>query len=712
MGIGIAVAKALKDVHKGGIVHKDINPANIIVNPKTNTIRLVDFGIASNYGTEQATMMSPNAVPGTPGYMSPEQTGRMNRSVDYRSDFYSLGATLYELVTGRPLFSAEEPIEWFHCHIARTPTAPADVNSSIPRVLSDLIMKLLAKTAEQRYQSATGLLHDLRECYAQLNTSAAIQNFALGTRDLPDHFRIPQKLYGREKEVNQLLQAFEAAYDQVSLALVAGRSGIGKSSLINELHKPVTARRGYFIVGKFDLVHRDVPYSGLAVALRDLVQQILTESNERLAQWKHKLEQALGPNGALMTEMLPELKLIMGEQPKLDSVGPTESEQRFRLTLFNFIRVFSHADHPLVLVLDDMQWADSSTMQLADLLVDQVEGDRLMVVGAYRDNEVTPDHPLMQTLQQIQGTDVFLTHIELKPLEVPDICRLLADTLLTTSSEVEPLARVIRQKTEGNPFFVEEFLKDQHIRGNIKADPDTGKWVWNIEQLTQQQMTDNVAALMTRKLDRLPETSLRLLRLASCAGNRFSLSVLSMIAEMSPAKVAEALRAPIEEGLITPVSDIYQLTELQQDTDPGRLTVRFAFNHDRIQETAYNLVDQDTRLAAHLEIGRQLLRNLSAAERKEGLFAIVTHLNLASALITDEQEKRELCRLNLEAGHRARQAASYPIAYSHFQRAIMLLGDQPWDTDYALALSAFSAAAEAAAFVGDHRALKTFCNPA
>ncbi|MFC4258025.1 diguanylate cyclase [Marinobacter lacisalsi] len=708
VGIGIAVAKALKDVHNGGVVHKDVNPANIVVNPKTNTIRLVDFGIASKYSTEQATMMSPSTVPGTPGYMSPEQTGRMNRLVDYRSDFYSLGATLYELVTGRPLFSAKEPIEWFHCHIARTPTAPADVNSSIPRVLSDLIMKLLAKTAEQRYQSATGLLHDLRECYAQLNTSAAIQDFQLGTRDVPDHFRIPQKLYGREKEVGQLLQAFEAAYDQVSLALVAGRSGIGKSSLINELHKPVTARRGYFIVGKFDLVHRDIPYSGLAVALRDLVQQILTESNERLAEWKLKLEQALGPNGALMTEMLPELKLIMGEQPSVAAVAPMESEQRFRLTLFNFIRVFSCADHPLVLVLDDLQWADSSTMRLADLLVDQVEGDRLMVVGAYRDNEITPDHPLIQTLQQMQGTDVFLTHITLKPLEIPDICRLLADTLLSTSSEVEPLARVIHQKTEGNPFFVEEFLKDQHVRGHIKADPDTGKWVWDIAQLTQQQMTDNVAGLMTRKLDRLPEESLRLLRLASCAGNQFSLSVLSMIAEMSPAKVAKALRIPVEEGLITPISDTYQLTELQQDTDPGRLTVRFAFNHDRIQETAYNLVDQDTRQAAHLEIGRQLLRNLNAVERKEGLFAIVTHLNLAVNLITDDQEKRELCRLNLEAGHRARQAASYPIAYSHFQRAILLLGDQPWDNDYALALSAFSAAAEAAAFVGDQRALKTF----
>lgn len=708
VGIGIAVTTALKDIHRAGIIHKDINPANIIVNAKTNTVRLVDFGIASRYGTEQATIKAPSSVPGTPGYMSPEQTGRMNRSVDYRSDFYSLGATLYELLTGRPLFAAQEPIEWFHCHIARSPVPPTDVNSSIPRVLSDMVMKLLAKTAEQRYQSATGLLHDLRECYRQLVANAAIRDFPLASRDVPEHFRIPQKLYGREQEVGQLLAAFEAAYNQVSLALVAGRSGIGKSSLVNELHKPVTARRGYFIVGKFDLVHRDVPYSGLVVALRDLVQQILTESNDRLADWKRKLEQALGPNGGLMTELLPELKLIMGPQPQVEPVGATESEQRFRLTLFNFIRVFSHADHPLVLVLDDLQWADSSTLRLADLLVDQVEGDRLMVVGAYRDNEIAPDHPLIQTLQQMQGTDVFLTHIDLQPLEVPDICRLLADTLMTSNSEVEPLARVIRQKTEGNPFFVEEFLKDQHARGLITADPDTGKWVWDITQLTQQQMTDNVAALMTRKLDRLPDTSLRLLRLASCAGNRFSLAMLSMIAEMSPAKAAEALQVPIEEGLITPINDAYQLTELEQDTDPGRLTVRFAFNHDRIQETAYNLVDQDTRLAAHLEIGRQLLRNLNAVERKEGLFAIVTHLNLAVSLITDDQEKRELCRLNLEAGHRSRQAASYPIAYGHFQRAIMLLGNTPWDTDYALALSAFSAAAEAAAYVGDHKALRSF----
>ncbi|SFR80886.1 diguanylate cyclase (GGDEF) domain-containing protein [Marinobacter daqiaonensis] len=708
VGVAVAITTALRNVHRAGIIHKDVNPANIIVNPKTSAIRLVDFGIASRYTTEQATMMAATSVPGTPGYMSPEQTGRMNRSVDSRSDFYSLGATLYELVTGRPLFTAESPIEWFHCHIARTPVAPADLNSNIPRVLSDLIMKLLSKTAEQRYQSATGLLHDLRECYRQLNATAAIADFPLARRDIPDHFRIPQRLYGREKQVAELLAAFEAAYDQVSLALVAGRSGIGKSSLINELHKPVTARRGYFISGKFDLVQRDIPYSGLVVALRDLVQQILTESNDRLAYWKGRLEDALGPNGALMTELLPELELIMGPQPPVSPAGATEAEQRFRLTLFNFIRVFSQADHPLVLVLDDLQWADSSTMRLADLLVDQIEGDRLLVVGAYRDNEVTPDHPLLKALQQMQDADVFLTHIDLGPLAVPDICRLLADTLMTSHTEVEPLARIIHQKTEGNPFFVEEFLKDQHSRGNITFDPMQGRWVWDIATLTQQQITDNVAQLMTRKLERLPETSLRLLRLASCAGNRFSLSVLSLIAEMSPAKVAEALHEPILEGLITPIRDAYQLTEVEQSTDAGRITVQFAFNHDRIQETAYNLVDERTRLAAHLEIGRQMLRNLNAADRKDGLFSIVTHLNTASALIDDPEEKRELCRLNLEAGHRARQAASYPIAYSHFQRAILLLGDRPWENDYALALSAFGAAAEAAAHIGDHRALRIF----
>ncbi len=708
LGIARAMAMALKDIHSAGIIHKDINPANILVNPKTGAIRLIDFGIATRYSREQALLASPTSVPGTPGYMSPEQTGRMNRSIDYRSDFYSLGATLYELVSGRPLFTASEPIEWFHCHIARTPVPPADLNSSIPRVLSDLIMKLLSKSAEDRYQSAAGLLHDLQECHRQLSTRSEILEFPLGRQDIPDHFRIPQQLYGREKEVGQLLTAFEKAYDTVSLALVSGRSGIGKSSLINELHKPVTARRGYFIVGKFDLVHRDIPYSGLVTALRDLVQQILTESAERLATWKRKIQDALGPNAGLMTELLPELELIMGPQPDVPPASATESEQRFRLTLFSFIRVFSNADHPLVLVLDDLQWADSSTLRLADLLIDQVEGDRLLVVGAYRDNEITPDHPLIHTLQKVQGTDVYLTQIDLKPLDTPDICQLLSDTLMTTVSEVEPLAEVVRQKTEGNPFFVEEFLKDQHQHGNITFNTEANRWVWDIGQLTQQQMTDNVASLMTRKLKSLPQESLDLLRLAACAGNRFSLAMLSAITETPPARVAKALRSPILEGLIVPIRDSYQLTELEQNSATGKLTIQFAFAHDRIQETAYDLLGREARTAAHLQIGRQLLRNLDAAERKDGLFAIVTHLNMAVHLIDNPDEKRELCRLNLEAGHRARQAASYPIAYSHFQKAVLLLGNTPWSTDYSLALSAFGAAAEAAAYEGDFKGMQMF----
>ncbi len=706
VGIATAIATALTHLHAAGIIHRDISPGNILVNSKSKGIRLIDFGIATRRQQEQTSLNYSATVPGTPGYMSPEQTGRMNRTVDYRSDFYSLGATLYELVTGQPMFSAEEPIEWFHCHIARTPVAPADVNNSIPRVLSDLIMKLLAKNAEQRYQSATGLLHDLRTCYRQITSTSSIEPFPLGTQDIPDQFRIPQRLYGREKEVRQLLTAFENAYGQVSLALVAGRSGIGKSRLINELHKPVTARRGYFTVGKFDLVHRDIPYNGLAVALRDLVQQILTESDDRLAYWRNRISNALGPNGILMTEMVPELELVIGPQPHLAEVEASESEQRFRLTLFNFIRVFSHADHPLVLVLDDLQWADSSTLKLADLLVNQVEGDRLLVVGAYRDNEVTPDHPLMLALQEMQDTDVYVTNIALDALSVPDICRLLSDTLMATTGEVEPLARVVHQKTEGNPFFVEEFLKDQHQRGHITYDATVGRWVWDITRLSEQQITDNVAGLMTRKLESLPADSLELVRLAACAGNRFSVAMLSMITDHSPAVVASILEAPTEAGLITPTRDSYQLTELARATDTGRITVEFAFTHDRIQEAAYRLLDPGTRQMTHLEIGRQLLYNLDPVERKDRLFAIVTHLNMAVALIDNPDELRELCRLNLEAGYRARQAASYPIAYNHFQKSVMLLGEDGWRQDYGLALSAYSAAAEAAAYVGDDRGLK------
>lgn len=708
--LAIGITRGLVAIHDAGIIHKDINPSNILHDPASGMVKVMDFNIATTMNRENATLSAPGVVPGTLAYMSPEQTGRMNRALDYRTDLYSLGATLYELLTGRPLFVVTEPIEWFHCHIARTPLAPADISPGVPRVVSDLVMKLLAKTAEDRYQSARGLLSDLQACRDQYRENHDIRPFPLALRDVPERFRIPQKLYGREADVAALMTAFDHAYDKVSLALVAGPSGMGKSSLIRELYRPVTARHGYFIVGKFDLLQRDVPYGGLVQALRDLIQQVLTESAERVALWKARILADVGDNTGLLTGLIPDLELIVGPQPRVPEAPALEAEQRFRLTLFSFMRVFSRADHPLVLVLDDLQWADSSTMRLADLLVDQMEGDRLLVVGAFRDNEITPDHPLIPVLTNIDQTDVVVTRINVGPLGHDHLCQLLADTFRTGTDEVASLARLVVRKTEGNPFFVDAFLEEQHRQGTIAFDASRGRWTWDLERMEQQRITDNVAGLMTHKLQSLAPATRQVLQHAACVGGRFPLALLVELTGDTPARVVEHLRPALDDGMITAVKDRYQLTELVQNGVSDSLTVELVFSHDRIQETAYALVSPGDQARAHLRIGRWLRASAGDSARDEALFAIVNHLNIATALMTDPEERLQLARLNMLAGRRARQAASYPIAFSHFRRAIALAGDNPWRDHYPLALEMYAAAAEAAAAVADHTALDQLVN--
>lgn len=704
------VVKGLADIHKAGLVHKDINPSNLVFNHSTGQLRIIDFGISTNLKRELAKADTANLVPGTHPYLAPEQTGRMNRTVDYRADYYALGATLYELLTGRLMFLVTEPIEWFHCHIARRPTPPSELVRGVPPALSDITMRLLEKNAENRYQSAHGLLADLQTCQQRLQNNQALTSFPLAGTDVPERFRLPQKLYGREDNLKQLMAAFDQAYDGMSLALVSGLSGTGKSSLINELYKPVTARKCYFIRGKFDQLHRDIPYSGLRSALRDLIRQLLTESPERVESWKQRILSALGSNARLMTDMMPELEAIIGPQPEVEPLPALESEQRFRLTLFSFFRVFSIAEHPLVLVMDDIQWADTSTLRLADLMVDQQEGERLLVVGAYRHNEITPDHPLVQLLGQLSKTNTTITQIRIEPLSEESLQQLLEDTLHTSAEDAAELTRLIHQKTGGNPFFVEEFLQEQHRQGGITFDQALGRWVWDRARLAQQQISENVADLMSHKIQRLSPAAGKLLQYAACVGNRFSLDLLTRLSRATPKVVAKALAEAVQEGLISPVRDTYQLTEVaQDDTRNQPLTVEFAFAHDRIQEAAYHLLPQPKRQKAHWAIGQLLLKDHEEA-RNDQLFTIVNHLNLAVDRIENDSQRLQLAQLNLAAAQRARQAASYGIAFNHCQKALALLGEgrRPWQEHYDLALALHTHGAETAAYVGDAKALKRY----
>ncbi len=707
LGIAIQLTQGLSEIHAANIIHKDINPSNIVYNPKTGVAKIIDFGISTYLTREQAALVSAEGFQGSLPYISPEQTGRMNRSIDYRSDFYSLGVTIYELLTGRTLFVVNEPIEWFHCHIAKKPIPPVEIDIKIPRPLSDLVMKLLAKTAEERYQSARGILADLQRCLDELRATGAIAPFDLGRFDQSQRFQIPQRLYGREKEVALLLADFDdAGRGECKMILVSGYSGIGKTCLIKEIYKPVTERRGHFVSGKFDQLHRNMPYSALAAALRDLVRQLLTESEEHLAQWRDKILEAVGDNGQLMIDIIRELELIVGAQPAVALAQPLEAEQRFHRVFQRFIQVFCRPEHPLVIFLDDLQWADSASMRLLDLLAGGASGiTHLLVIGAYRDNEVNPGHPVAVWLKELRDRKVSLAEIQLTPLAREHLAQMLADTLGTDLAGVAALTEIVGEKTAGNPFFTEEFLKALSQEGLISFSRESGHWVWDVERIRARQMTDNVADLMTAKLKRLAPETRRLLELAACVGFRFPLSALAVVSEQPPADVARHLQAGIKEGLIAPIGDAYQLLELDHSADLSEVTVELAFAHDRIQQAAYALLDDEHRREAHLGIGRLLRQRLPESQQNDRLFEITNHLNLGSQLMEDPQERLALCRLNLSAGNQAKKANAYQLAYAYLKVALAFLEKDSWEKAYALTREIHLSAAEAAYLGGEYEAM-------
>ncbi|WP_438003363.1 AAA family ATPase [Sorangium sp. So ce321] len=703
--IAVALAETLGSLHERDVIHKDIKPHNVMIDAATCAPRLVDFGIAARLSREDPKATSPASLEGTLAYMSPEQTGRMNLVVDLRTDLYSLGVTLYELLTGALPFPSTDPTELIHSHIARLPTPPHERATELPRPLSDIVMRLLCKMPEERYQSARGLEADLERCLAQWTAARQIEPFALAQQDMTGELRIPQRLYGRERDVDALLSAFERVRKGATeLILVSGYSGTGKSALVNELHKPIARRGGAFIRGKFDQNTRDVPLAPVAHAFRELIQQLLAEQAATLDTWRSALVDAVGPNGRLLFDLIPELELVIGPQPNVPALGPSEARNRFDLLVSRFLRVFATPVHPLALFLDDLQWADPASLRLLGLLLSDPDSKHLLLLGAYRDNEVDSAHPLMATLDQARKAGATLTEITLGPLDLPTATALVADTLRAQASAIEPLARLIFDRTQGNPFFLSQFLGALHDERLLSFDAASGAYTWDLARIRGAMATDNVIDLMLDKLHRLAPGTQRVLLLATCIGHEFDLATLSTIDERSATDAAADLWEALREGLVVPLDSAYRFLDVSAGAEAAASAVDFQisyrFLHDRVQEAAYSLIAKERKEEVHLSIGRLLWARSGRAPRDEDLLEIVRHLHRGAGGIIEEAERMEVARLNLRAGRKVKAATAYQTAAAYFAAGLELLAERAWERDYALCFELHIEGAECAFLSG------------
>ena len=712
--IAIQLSETLGQLHTHNIIHKDIKPQNIIFNSETGKVKITDFSIASSLSRENPRIINPKSLEGTLPYMSPEQTGRMNRAIDYRTDFYSLGITFYEILTGQLPFQTKDVMELVHSHIAQTPVAPHELNQSVPLAVSKLVMKLLAKTAEDRYQNAYGLKADLEECLLQWQATGTIIDFTLGQQDKSSQFHIPEKLYGREREVQTLMAAFERiSQGSTEMMLVSGYSGIGKSSLVNEVHKPMVRKHGYFISGKFDQFKRDIPYASLIQAFQELIRQLLTEEQDRIETWKAKILEAVGPNGQVIIDVIPQVELIVGEQNSVPRLAAAEAQNRFNLVFQKFIHVFANPEHPLVLFLDDLQWADSASIKLIQLLISDSDSQSLLIIGAYRDNEVSPTHPLMLMLDKVQKMGVRFSNITLQNLQKSHVEQLIADALNKTEDSKQ-LADLLFKKTQGNPFFLNQLLKALYQQNLLIFDFVKRKWLWDIEQIQAVGITDqSVVELMVDKIQKLPETTQQVLKLAACIGTVFKLNVLAIVNQKSLKQTAHELWEAVSEGLILPINDNYNipLVFTQEELDklpfePSKTAYRFL--HDRVQQAAYSLIPEDQKKVRHFQVGKLLLQNTSSERLEDQIFDIVNQLNIGSDLINDHSEKYELARLNLLAGRKAKTSTAYETASRNLTVGLRLLAEDSWQNHYDLTLALHTEAVEVEYLNTDFERAQTF----
>jgi predicted ATPase/signal transduction histidine kinase len=690
LAIALQIVTALNGLYNQRIIHKDIKTANILINPITKQVKLIDFSIASLLPRETQEITGNNVFEGTLAYISPEQTGRMNRGIDYRTDFYSLGVTFYELLTGRLPFETSDSMELVHAHLTKQPIAVHSLNHAVPLVLSKIVDKLMAKNAEDRYQSALGIKHDLEICLNQWQTTGKIELFELAKRDICDRFVISEKLYGRQTEVNTLLAAFErVSQGNSELILVAGFSGIGKTAVVNEVHKPIVRQRGYFIKGKFDQFQRNIPFSAFVQAFRDLMQHLLSESDEQLQQWQEKILVALGENSQVIIEVIPELEQIIGQQPAVPELSGEAAQNRFNSLFQKFIKVFANQEHPLTIFVDDLQWTDSASLKLIQLLMSETETRYLLLIGAYRDNEISPTHPLILTLEKLEKAGATCNTITLAPLSLLDLNHLISETLNSPFDMVIPLSELVYQKTKGNPFFSNQFLKYLHEENLIIFNVELGYWQCDMTEVRVLAPTNDIVEFMGQQLQKLPENTQNVLKFAACIGNEFDLHTLAIVAQKTSTEIANDLWIALHEGLIIPRNEVYKFFQQNElGKDNFQLSINsnniaaYKFLHDRVQQAAYLLIPQEQKRFTHQQIGKLLLQSTPKEKLEDNIFEIVNHLNISADEITILQEKVELIHLNRIAGRKAKLATAYEMAAKYLNIALNLLSDDCWQIEY------------------------------
>lgn len=684
---------SLSGLHDSGIIHCDIKPSNILVNPQTRVVRLIDLGLSTRIVETQQEINHPSMVEGTLAYISPERTGRLTLGSDHRTDFYSLGATFFHLVTGQLPFDTTDPMELVHCHIARLPMPPRILNPVVPECLSNIILKLMEKTAEHRYQSSRGLQADLLECQNQWKKQQIIIPFSLGTQDRSEQFIIPKKLYGRETEQKVLLQTLGKIREEtiaVGLTFVAGSAGVGKSALISEIQSSMVMERCYFIAGKFDQLQRNVPYASLLQAFQGLVRQILGESEESIDQWQQSLNDALGSYSNVIIDVIPELELIIGRQAELKTLSPTEAQNRFRQAFCQFIGVFSQHRHPLILFLDDIQWADNASLSLLKDITLSPLVHHVMIVMAYRDEEVIEGHPFQSWKQELMKKDLDITLVHLMPLDEQAVNQLVADTFTTTHDACQKLSRLLNKKSKGNPFFLKRLLSDLFNTQLIQN--VNGQWTWNISSIENHNIPDDIVSLVINELQRLPKNAQKVLMLAACINGQFDLATLVTISEQSTNQVAKDLDLAILHNLITPLVSSHRVIASLAEEEVDLMSdveVKYRFLHDRIQQAAYAmLTDEQQRAEVHLRIGRLLLAECEERDpNTTAIFNLASQLNYGQYIIADLDERLNCARLNLEAGKKAKASVAYDIAHSYIQFGIRFLPHDGWSENYSLTFS-------------------------